>query len=251
MPWIEANGTSFHYKIEGNAGAVVVLLHELGGTLDSWDGVVPARRAPSRVPLRSARVRSRKVRAHIHARYARRRPAGAVARTLARRTVPSFRSLPQHAGVAVHGTRSKAVASLCSAIPRPASIPRAPKRWRKSHRKPSEGIRGVLPQMLDRSYPPELSDRETYENYRGRYLGNDPVGFALAFRVLAVTDKRGSLGKRRLSGDGRRRQSGRRASVAGSQAIAGQIPGRGSKRSTPDTSCPRPTKRFSLFFDFK
>src|SRR5215831_11291505 len=51
-----------------------------------------------------------------------------------------------------------------------------------------EGIRGVLPLMLDKSYPPELSDRETYENYRGRYLANDPVGFGLAFRMMARTN---------------------------------------------------------------
>jgi pimeloyl-ACP methyl ester carboxylesterase len=52
----------------------------------------------------------------------------------------------------------------------------------------SEGIRGVLPLMLDKSYRPELSDRETYENYRGRYLANDPVGFGLAFRMMARTN---------------------------------------------------------------
>src|SRR5207244_8159941 len=45
-----------------------------------------------------------------------------------------------------------------------------------------------LPMMLDRSYPPELSTRETYDRYRGRYLANDPVGFALAFRMMARTN---------------------------------------------------------------
>ena len=51
-----------------------------------------------------------------------------------------------------------------------------------------EGIRGIIPAMLDKSYPPELSDRETYENYRGRYLANDPVGFGHAFRMMARTN---------------------------------------------------------------
>ena len=41
MPWKEANGVSIHYKLAGERGPVVVLLHELGGTLDSWDGVAP------------------------------------------------------------------------------------------------------------------------------------------------------------------------------------------------------------------
>ena len=41
MPWMEANGISVHFQLAGD-GASVVLLHEMGGTLDSWDGVFPA-----------------------------------------------------------------------------------------------------------------------------------------------------------------------------------------------------------------
>jgi pimeloyl-ACP methyl ester carboxylesterase len=55
------------------------------------------------------------------------------------------------------------------------------------------GIRAILPLMLDKSYPPELSDRATYEAYRGRYLANDPVGFALAFRMMARSNLLSSL----------------------------------------------------------
>jgi 3-oxoadipate enol-lactonase len=51
-----------------------------------------------------------------------------------------------------------------------------------------EGMRGVLSITLDKSYPPELSDRATYESYRGRYLANDPVGFGLGHRMLARTN---------------------------------------------------------------
>ncbi|MGD9769542.1 MAG: alpha/beta fold hydrolase, partial [Pseudolabrys sp.] len=40
LPWIDANGISIHYELAGN-GPSVVLLHEMGGTLASWDGVVP------------------------------------------------------------------------------------------------------------------------------------------------------------------------------------------------------------------
>ena len=41
MPWTDANGISIHYHFSGEAGPVVVLLHEMGGTLDSWDDVAP------------------------------------------------------------------------------------------------------------------------------------------------------------------------------------------------------------------
>ena len=47
--------------------------------------------------------------------------------------------------------------------------------------------------MLDKYYPPELSDRETYDNYRGRYMANDPVGFGNAFRMMAKTNLVGLL----------------------------------------------------------
>ena len=38
---MDANGISIHYELAGN-GPSVVLLHEMGGTLDSWDGIAPA-----------------------------------------------------------------------------------------------------------------------------------------------------------------------------------------------------------------
>ena len=41
VPWMDANGISIHYQLAGQ-GPSVVLLHEMGGTLDSWDGIVPA-----------------------------------------------------------------------------------------------------------------------------------------------------------------------------------------------------------------
>ncbi len=41
MPWTDANGISIHYELAGQ-GASVVLLHEMGGTLASWDGIAPA-----------------------------------------------------------------------------------------------------------------------------------------------------------------------------------------------------------------
>ncbi len=41
MPFIDANGVSLHYDLAGARGRSVVLLHELGGTLHSWDAVAP------------------------------------------------------------------------------------------------------------------------------------------------------------------------------------------------------------------
>src|SRR5262249_6350236 len=38
---MDVNGISIHFDLAGD-GPSVVLLHEMGGTLDSWDGIYPA-----------------------------------------------------------------------------------------------------------------------------------------------------------------------------------------------------------------
>src|ERR1700753_259699 len=37
MDWIEVNGTSLRYDITGTGPSTLVLVHEMGGTLDSWE----------------------------------------------------------------------------------------------------------------------------------------------------------------------------------------------------------------------
>jgi len=78
---------------------------------------------------------------------------------------------------------------------------------------------------LDKSYPPELTDRATYENYRGRYLANDPVNFALAHRMLAGTNLTHLLAQIKCPA---MVVAGRHDTVrpwAGSEEIAKKIPG--------------------------
>ena len=55
MNFIEANGVSLRYAVEG-AGKPVVLIHEMGGTMESWSHVAPILAASRRVrALRHAR----------------------------------------------------------------------------------------------------------------------------------------------------------------------------------------------------
>ena len=41
VDWIQANGAWLRFAREGTGPSTVVLVHEMGGTLDSWDEVVP------------------------------------------------------------------------------------------------------------------------------------------------------------------------------------------------------------------
>ncbi len=51
MDWIEVNGTSLRYDLTGSGDRTLVLVHEMGGTLESWDQVLPVL-APGRRILR-------------------------------------------------------------------------------------------------------------------------------------------------------------------------------------------------------
>jgi pimeloyl-ACP methyl ester carboxylesterase len=42
MNWVEVSGTSLRYEISGEGRSTLVLVHEMGGTLDSWEQVMPA-----------------------------------------------------------------------------------------------------------------------------------------------------------------------------------------------------------------
>jgi 3-oxoadipate enol-lactonase len=229
LPWIEANGISFHYKLEGDSGPVVVLLHELGGTLESWDGVVPRmleRFCVFRYDQRGF-GRSEKVRAQYDL------------ETLVDDLEALLRELrlsrPLNVVcVAAASTQAltlierdpKAIGALVLCNPAPGvDASRAEQLESVAAQAEREGMRSILATMLARSYPPELSDARTYETYRGRYIANDPVGFALAFRVLARTDKRPSLpgiACRTMVVSGR--QDNVRP-VAVSEEIAAKIPG--------------------------
>jgi len=37
----EVNGTALRYDLDGNGLSTLVLIHEMGGTLESWDLVAP------------------------------------------------------------------------------------------------------------------------------------------------------------------------------------------------------------------
>jgi len=192
LPFIEANGLSFHYRLEGETGPSVIFLHEIGGALDSWDGVVPGLAKTFRVFRHDQRGfgLSEKPRAAYSI------------RTLVddlQALIDALKLPPPYHLVSLAASSMQALTfyqrnpqktgSLVFCNPAPGVDPsRADALNSVAEKAEREGIRGIIPAMLDKSYPPELSDRATYEEYRGRYLANDPVGFGNAFRMMAQTN---------------------------------------------------------------
>jgi 3-oxoadipate enol-lactonase len=190
--FVDANSVSLHYMLAGDRGRSVVLLHELGGTLNSWDAVAPRLAENFRV-----------------LRYDQR---GAGASEKVRREftndmlVDDFEALAAAAGlpppyhfVTVAAAATQAlrflekypdrVSALVLCNPAPGVDPsRAAALDERAAFASREGMRASLPTTLALSYPPNLSERAAYEAYLGRYLANDPVCFGFAFRALARTN---------------------------------------------------------------
>ena len=52
MDFVEVNGTALRYELSGSGASTLVLIHEMGGTLESWDFVDAAvRREAERLAL--------------------------------------------------------------------------------------------------------------------------------------------------------------------------------------------------------
>src|SRR3954469_25741011 len=49
MEFIELNGAALRYELSGKGDRTLVLVHEMGGSLESWDDVVPRFTATHRV----------------------------------------------------------------------------------------------------------------------------------------------------------------------------------------------------------
>jgi 3-oxoadipate enol-lactonase len=192
VPFVDANGVSLQYELSGTRGASVVLLHELGGTLNSWDKVAPRlaqRYRVLRYDQRGAGA-SEKVRNDFTndtlvedfealARAAHLDPPYHFV-TVAAAATQALRFLEKHPGQ---------VGSLVLCNPAPGVDPsRAAALDERAAFAMREGMRAGLPTTLDISYPKTLGEPADYEAYRGRYLGNDPVGFGLGFRTLARTN---------------------------------------------------------------
>jgi 3-oxoadipate enol-lactonase len=189
---MDANGVSLHYELAGAHGPAVVLLHELGGTLNSWDAVAPRLAARSRVLRYDQRGSglSEKVRQEFSNDM----------------LVEDFEALAKVAGldppyyfVTVAAAATQAlrflekhpdrVGALVLCNPAPGVDPsRAAVLDERAAFAMREGMRASLPTTLSLSYPPNLGERTAYEAYLGRYLANDPVCFGFAFRALARTN---------------------------------------------------------------
>jgi 3-oxoadipate enol-lactonase len=200
MDFIEANGVGLRCELSGSGDHTLVLVHEMGGSLESWDDVAP-RFAKSRRVLRydtRGAGLSQKVRGELTLDTM----ADDIAALLDHFGIAGKVAL---AGVAVGGaialhfaarykerTSAVAVGSPATGI---AAERRAAALERLARIEAAGMALAVEDSMLN-GYAPELrGDIARFERFRTRWLGNDPSSYATIWRMLAAADMQDELAR--------------------------------------------------------
>jgi 3-oxoadipate enol-lactonase len=230
MNFIELDGLALRYELSGKGDRTLVLVHEMGGSLESWDGVAP-RFAPSRRVLRydtRGAGLSQKVRGQLGIDTM----ADDIAALLDKIGIAGKVAL---AGIAVGGAIALHFAARyperasAVAVGSPATGIESDRRAALLERVAgieAGGMAFVVADSMQNGYGPELrGDARRFEQYRARWLGNDPLSYATIYRMLAGADMQDELTRLRcpVLVIGATLDRTRPPSI--SQAIARTIPG--------------------------
>jgi 3-oxoadipate enol-lactonase len=193
MNWIEVNGTSLRYELSGGGPSTLVLIHEMGGTLDSWDqglsGLNNGRQV-LRYDTRGAGL-SEKINGSVtwndmaddlEALLDALHITGKVA----------LAGIAVGAAIGVHFAVRNPDRTAALVLHGPATGVSADRRTQTLERAAaveSGGMRGVVKTSLANSYPPVVRHNEdVFHQFRARWLANDPQSFAAINRMLAAED---------------------------------------------------------------
>ena len=193
MPWIEANGASLRYELSGSGKQTLVLVHEAGGCLESYEDTMPGFEKEFRI-LRYDQ------RGFGFSEKARELTFDMVVADLAGLLDALKITAPVHlAGCAMgsdfavgfaarHPAR---VARLALASPNIGNnAARGPQSMERAVLVEREGIRAAMQASHDRSYPENLRapDRERFRRYQSRWVCNTPASFAAQARMMHSLD---------------------------------------------------------------
>jgi 3-oxoadipate enol-lactonase len=198
MDFIETNGAGLRYELSGKGDRTLVLVHEMGGSLESWDDVVP-HFAPSRRVLRydtRGAGLSQKIRGELHIDTM----ADDIVALLDALDIPGKVAL---AGVAVGGAIAlhfaarypeRASAVVAGSPATGVAAERRSTALERVARIEATGMAFAVEDSMRNGYAPELrGDIKRFERFQARWLGNDPASYATVWRMLASTEMEDEL----------------------------------------------------------
>jgi 3-oxoadipate enol-lactonase len=191
--WIEANGVALRYDLAGAGPNTLVLIHEMGGTLDSWDDVLPvvsrtrrALRYDTRGAGQSEKIRG-KVSFDIMA-----EDLAALLDALDITGAVSLAGVAVGAGIALNFAARfpSRVAAIVAMGPATGITPdRREATLARSVDMETNGPRAQAEASFANAYPPVVRhDAEQYRKFRTRWLANDARSYAAINRMLAYSD---------------------------------------------------------------
>jgi pimeloyl-ACP methyl ester carboxylesterase len=193
MKWIEVNGVGLRYELAGSSAQTVLLLHELGGSLESWDATLPAFQNSFRTLRYDQRGfgQSEKTSGTLAL-------ADMVADIAALLDALAIRGRCHVVGSALGAGIAAAFAArhparverlvVQSLVTKSSQTFRA-QMIERANETERTGMRAQAQASLNRSYPEVLrGNRERFEQYRLRWIANDPQGFAAINRMLLDMD---------------------------------------------------------------
>jgi 3-oxoadipate enol-lactonase len=192
MNFIEVNGAALRYELSGSGGSTLVLIHEMGGTLESWDLVryrLAGKRKVLRYDTRGAGL-SQKVGGSLSIDtmtddlVALIDALGIVGR-VALAGVAVGGAIAMHTAFR-HPQRVAAVAATSPAVS--ISPDRRLGLLARIEKMEKLGLHAVI-DTLDNGYPAELrGDAQRFAEFRARWLGSDPISYGAIYRMLIHTD---------------------------------------------------------------
>ena len=191
--WVEADGVCLRYALSGAGPEIMVLVHEMGGCIESWDEIAPALEAEARV-----------------LRYDQRgfglseKTAEITVEAMVADLAGLLDALAISEPVTLVGAALGAALCLAFALAHPERVKRlalsspatggmtahaAEAMEGRALKVRAGGWREVSDAMFAVTYPPELAaDRDRYERHRRRWLTMPTESFIAVNRLMAALD---------------------------------------------------------------
>lgn len=190
--WIDIGGAALRYELTGDGPTTLVLVHEMGGTLDSWDHVLPTLAQGRRVLRYDTRGagQSEKLRGAVTFDDMADDLKGLLdALAIGRVTLAGC---AVGAAIALHfAARNPDRAAGVVAMGPATGVP--PERRLQilalADNVRRVGMRGIVDASFAASYPPEVRhDAKHHAQFRARWLAGDPDSYAAIYSMLADAD---------------------------------------------------------------
>jgi 3-oxoadipate enol-lactonase len=193
MEFAEIKGAALRYEVSGKGERTLVLVHEMGGSLESWDEAArlfSTSRQVLRYDCRGAGL-SQKARGELTIDTMADDIAGLLDHVGITGKV-ALAGVAVGGAVALHFAARHSARTSAVAVGSPATAIEADRRaavLERVAKLEAAGMAFAVEDSMRNGYPDELrGDLRRFQQYRARWLGNDPASYATVYRMLARTD---------------------------------------------------------------